>query len=266
VARKLTDTLSLGEKTFHLIIESAAPEHSGLGTGTQLALAVARAISLAAGREDLDVTALAEKLGRGRRSALGIHGFAQGGFLVDGGKGPETLVAPLIARLAFPEDWKVVLVLPKGRQGLHGLSESEAFRKLMTPSSLTPESSRAERQAAICQLVLLGLLPALAEHNLPAFGETLYEFNRRVGEMFRPLQGGTYSSELGAKVVEFIRSRHVAGVGQSSWGPAIFAVVEADRASWLAAAIRERFGFQAQEVMITRANNVGARAAQFELK
>src|SRR5262245_58116256 len=83
-----------------LVVESAAPEHAGLGTGTQLALAVARA---AAACWDLHfpVEELARRVGRGGRSGVGAHGFAHGGFLVDGGRREQGL-APLVARVPFP--------------------------------------------------------------------------------------------------------------------------------------------------------------------
>src|SRR5207248_291616 len=80
----------------------------------------ARAVLLARGRADLGVVELAEIVGRGRRSALGIHGFAQGGFLVEAGKRSADGVAPLVARMAFPDAWRVLLVIPRDLQGDYG--------------------------------------------------------------------------------------------------------------------------------------------------
>src|SRR5207244_3042946 len=97
---------------------------------------------------------------------------------------PDTHVAPLLARCDFPDDWRILLVLPRGLQGVHGVAESEAFSQLSHNPGVTD---------MLCRLVLLGLLPALHERDLPAFGEALYEFNRRVGEVFRPWQGGVYA-------------------------------------------------------------------------
>src|SRR5262249_48804732 len=101
-ARKIALSLSSPHR-FHLNVEASAAEHVGLGTGTQLGLAVARAVALACGHEKFGAVELACRLGRGKRSALGIHGFARGGFLVDGGKGPKSTIAPLIAHCDFPE-------------------------------------------------------------------------------------------------------------------------------------------------------------------
>jgi beta-RFAP synthase len=236
-----------------LIVEHGAPEHMGLGTGTQLGLAVARALALAYGLDDLDPVALARQVGRGRRSALGIHGFAQGGFLVEAGKRRPDDVAPLVARRAFPQAWRVVLVLPSGGQGRHGVTEHQAFAHLAAQQALTETD-------ALCRLVLLGMLPALAEGDGIAFGEAVYDFNRRVGESFRQVQGGTYAHARSAEVVAFVRRQGVPGVGQSSWGPALFALVDdQDRADDLSRRLRQQFSLAPREVLTTAASNQGAQ-------
>jgi beta-ribofuranosylaminobenzene 5'-phosphate synthase len=252
LARRFVLTLAERERqTFHIMVEKSAPEHMGLGTGTQLGLAVAKALAVAC-RIDLSVEELAQRIGRGARSALGIYGFAQGGFVVDGGKRAGTAVAPLIARLHFPEDWRILIILPRTEAGLHGVSETDAFARLgRQPADL-------RQTEALCRLVLLGLLPALVDRDLPAFSEALYDFNRRVGEMFRPLQGGVYSSSQTAAAVEFVRQEGIAGVGQSSWGPAVFAVVAADQTAQLARRLSARFGDALTEVVETAAANQGA--------
>jgi len=237
----------------HIDTEECAPEHAGLGTGTQLEMAVGRAVAIACGRSNLDAVELARILGRGQRSALGIHGFARGGFLVDGGKGAKSTVAPLVARCDFPADWRIVLIVPAWAQGLHGSRERQAFQQLLDQGS-TPATTDL-----LCRLALLGMLPALAERDLSAFGEALYDFNARVGAAFAPVQGGVYAHPRLAELVTFIRQQGVAGVGQSSWGAAIFAVVaDDDSAAELARRLRERFGLTAAEVICTSASNTGA--------
>lgn len=227
----------------------AAPEHRGLGTGTQLALAVARAITVV-DQLNLDVGTLAALVGRGARSGLGVHGFAQGGLLVDGGKGPATTIAPVIARWDFPMAWRVVLILPEG-QGLHGLAESEVFT--------AGRASDVPATDTLCRIVLLGLLPALREGDLDAFGEALFEFNRRAGELFLRWQGGVYGHPQSGAIVDFIRQKGVRGVGQSSWGPSLFAVTDIDRANALARQLCEHFQFAPHQVLVTKAANHGAQ-------
>jgi beta-RFAP synthase len=236
-----------------LVIERTGPEHVGLGAGTQLALAVARALAAAGGLPPLDAAELARRVGRGLRSALGVHGFAHGGFLVDAGKRASEALAPLVARAAFPEEWRIVLVLAAGEPGRHGNPEQEAFYQLRR------QAAPAAHTDALCRLVLLGMLPALLERDLGAFGEAMYEFNARVGEAFAPVQGGTYAGPLVADLVAWVRRQGVAGVGQSSWGPGVFAVVgDEDQANHLAAGIRRHFPLGPGEVLVTAACNEGA--------
>jgi beta-RFAP synthase len=250
-ARRLAVTLPSFGKCFHIKVEECPPEHMGLGTGTQLGLAVARALALS-WNADMPATELARHIGRGRRSAVGIHGFDRGGFLVEGGKGPKTTIAPLLARMDFPEAWKVVLALSRTRQGAYGDRESEAFAQLQ-------QQEQVQRTDSLCRLVLLGMLPALVEADLPAFSEALFEFNQSVGEMFRAIQGGVYSHAQTAAVVDFIRRQGIVGVGQSSWGPTVFAVADGDRAGPLAQSLKEHFG--SHEVIVTSAGNRGAESS-----
>jgi beta-ribofuranosylaminobenzene 5'-phosphate synthase len=238
----------------HLLIDRAAAEHAGLGTGTQLGLAVARALAVSWGLH-CDLPTLARRVGRGLRSALGAHGFERGGLMVESGKRANEL-APLVVRLPFPESWRLVLVLPSTddrNAGMHGAGEVEAFDRL----AAHPVSH--ERTDALCRLVLLGLLPALVECDLDAFGAALHEFNVRVGEAFAPVQGSVYASPRIAERVAFVRGQGVRGVGQSSWGPTVFAVVADDeRAQHLATRLRERFGLEDADVLVTSARNNGA--------
>ncbi len=230
---------------------SAPPEHVGLGSGTQLAVATARGLLALCAREDVTNQHLARLLGRGKRSAIGLNGFSTGGLLVDGGKTDEEGIAPVVARLPICPDWRFVLVTPRSLRGLHGPSEMQAFRHL-PPMPL-------ETTADLCHEVLLTLLPAVAEHDVVRFGQAVYALNRRVGECFAAAQGGVYAGPLLQEVVTFVRSQGIEGVGQSSWGPTLFAVTrDADEAAGLAGMIRTRFAFAPDEVIITSANNDGA--------
>ena len=68
---------------------------------------------------------LAELVGRGERSAIGTHGFAQGGLLVEGGKAAGESVSPLVSRLELPADWALVLLIDRGQRGLSGAAGSK---------------------------------------------------------------------------------------------------------------------------------------------
>lgn len=236
-----------------LAIMGGAPEHSGLGTGTQLALAVCRSLVAAWGLPELSTTELARHMGRGARSALGIHGFDRGGFLVEAGKRQPESISPLVSHVAFPADWRIVLVLPQHDIGVSGMEEIQAFQRLEevgVPSEMTDR---------LCRLILLGMLPALAEQDLLAFGEALYEYNHLAGAMFEAVQGGSYASPAIAEMVAFLRSTGIRGVGQSSWGPTVFAVVGSEaEAEALSGRVRRHFGLDPGEVWWTAAAPRGA--------
>lgn len=253
-ARRLAQTLPPDQVEPHrFVVARAAPEHTGLGTGTQLGMAVARALTTACGLPDLDAIELARRIGRGQRSGVGVHGFVQGGFLVEAGQPSGGGLATLVAHASFPESWRLVLVLPPWGSGLHGHEEKEAFVRLdRQPMTLETTNS-------LCRLALLGMLPALREQNLNAFGEALYDFNLRAGQAFAAVQGGPYANRQIAELVTFIRRQGIRGAGQSSWGPAVFAVAEdSARAADLAQRIREHFQLGTAEVFVTAACNHGA--------
>ena len=201
-----------------LVIHRAIPAHSGLGSGTQLGLAVARALAELHGLP-ADPLSLARAVGRGRRSAIGTWTFALGGFIVEGGRRPGSdTIAPLLARYAVPSAWRCVVAVPPGAPGLSGDAEAAAFDRLPPP---------AEREVErVAHLVLMQLLPALTEGDLPGFGGALSEIQRITGAWFAPMQGGVFAAGPGGELIERMGRWGAAGVGQSSWGPAVYGLTE----------------------------------------
>jgi len=215
-----TQTVLAPDTRHALVIHEAIPAHSGFGSGTQLALAVAAAVRRL---EDLpdDPAADAAMLSRGARSGLGAGLFGRGGLVVDGGRGPNTLTPPVIARAEFPDDWRILLVGDPAATGLHGAGEKEAF------ATLPPLEATASGE--LCRRVLMQALPALAERNLRAFGDAVSRIQEIVGDYFAPRQGGRRFTS--AKVEEAVGRLTRAGatwVGQTSWGPTSFAFVESE--------------------------------------
>src|SRR5262249_45971846 len=155
--------------------------------------------------------------------------------------------------LAFPEEWRVVVVLPPWGRGRHGADEGAAFR------ALHARPAGPEATDRLCRLALLGMLPALAERDAEAFGEALFEFNALTGRVCAPVQGGTYADARVEELVAYCRRQGVRGVGQSSWGPAVFAVAaDATRADHLAGRLCAHFGMGREDVRCTAACNRGA--------
>lgn len=248
-----------------LHVERAPPEHIGLGTGTQLSLAIARALAEHL-HDELPLDRLARWTGRGHRSAVGIRGFEAGGFIVDGGHAAENTnaegaVAPLLSRLQMPEDWRVVLAWPRQSAGLSGDAERVAFRELVRDDSELV--AQQDRCAILCRDVLLRVLPALAEGDFDNFVRAIWDVQVSVGEMFSTVQGGRFRGSGTAKIVNFLREEGVEGTGQSSWGPSVFAFFRDEKS---AEDIRDRlcgrFDLDDERCFVTRALNRGASVAR----
>lgn len=214
----------------HIHVRRMIPQHVGLGSGTQLSLAVASALAKLFGIK-ASARELATVTGRGSVSGIGTAAFEGGGFIVDGGhrlhEGRNVIsasaVPPLIIRWRFPENWFFVVAIPRVERGLSGEAERSAFKTL--------REKTAKSSGEICRLILMKMLPALEERNLEAFGDSLTRVQRLVGETFRPLQGGTFSDPAGASCIRFMLREGAYGAGQSSWGPTVYGLVQGREAA-----------------------------------
>lgn len=198
------------------------PQHAGLGTGTQLELAVTAGLNAFQGGQPLSAEQLALASGRGARSAIGTYGFLLGGLLVESGKLPGEVLSPLEQRIALPEDWRFVLITLPGA-GLAGDAERRAFRSLPAVPPEVTDELRAE--------VDKELLPAVLDGQFDRFSESVYRFNRAAGLCFAASQGGPYATSAVSNLIDQLRAQGVRGVGQSSWGPTVFALVESPPAA-----------------------------------
>ena len=201
----------------NIAIVETIPEHIGLGSGTQMALAVGAGLNAFYDLK-LSVRDIAAVMDRGLRSGIGIGVFEQGGFVVDGGRGENTITPPMLAHFDVPENWRFILVFDKRGQGLHGQQEIQAFRTL-------PPFPRSEVER-LSYLLLMQALPAIAEKDLARFGDVITELQRAVGEHFSPAQGGIFSSGDVAESMSWLANRGAVAVGQTSWGPTGFCLVE----------------------------------------
>ncbi len=236
---------------FRIEVRRAIPSHHGLGSGTQFALAVAKALSLLMGEDETDAVALANRVERGARSAMGIHGFERGGFLIDGGKHSETEIGQLAAHAPFPAEWRMLLVTPVVAKGLSGEAERTAFNKLPPMSH-----SMVDRLSG---LLRNELLPAVVNARFDACGDSLYDFGRAVGEYFAPIQGGVYACRQMSELVGHLRFLGIRGVGQTSWGPSIFVLMpDSETANALIVDLEADDRFFDCRFQVARAMNHGA--------
>ena len=239
-----------------LTVASAIPAHSGLGSGTQLALAIAGGLRRLHRLGD-DAVEDARILDRGRRSGAGAALFARGGFVLDVGRGPHTDVPPVVTHLSFPEVWRIVLIIDPAVEGVHGDDERRAFAELPALS--------AESAGDICRRTLMQILPGVAERDLDAFGEGVAAIQDILGGHFAPAQGGgRFTSAAVGRVAERLRAHGARGVGQSSWGPTAFAfAADPGEAEFLASRAREAAGANVS-VRICAACNRGALIEEFD--
>jgi beta-ribofuranosylaminobenzene 5'-phosphate synthase len=203
-----------------LRLRQVLPPHAGLGSGTQLALAIGAAFARWHGL-DVSSATLASWLGRGLRSGVGIAGFDHGGLLVDGGPGADGRPAPLLSRVDLPAAWRVVLVQDARAQGLSGGDEKQALA-LLPP--LAPSAA-----AEICHQVLMRILPGAALGEFTAFAAGVTQVQRVLGEHFAPAQQGlAFTSAAVGRLVQWLGGNEDtprAAIGQSSWGPTGFAIL-----------------------------------------
>lgn len=240
------------DQAYAVDVERAIPAHAGLGSGTQLALAIAAGILALEGRTST-AGAIASLADRGARSAIGMGAFEAGGFIVDGGRDATDRPPPVVARLPFPESWRVLLVLDRAAEGVHGDRETRAFRDLRPfPAALAGH---------LCRLTLMRLLPAVAEQNIAPFGAAVTEIQAAAGAHFAAAQGGgPWSSPAVGRLVEKLGAMGAIGLGQSSWGPTGFAFAGSeDAARRLYETAAEEARAEGLEIVIARGRNSGAR-------
>ena len=248
LAKRFLETYNI-KANARINVKQTIPEHSGLGSGTQLALAVAAALA-----KLFDVKAsiqdLAKTMGRGQRTSVGTTIFEQGGFVVDGGKSKNGFPATIF-RQPFPRDWVFVAAVPNVSKGLAKNEETTAFKAL--------SSMPAEDAGKMCRLTMMKLLPSLVERDVESFGEALTQIQTVIGEYFAEVQGGTYSSQTTAEGIALLQKLGAHGAGQSSWGPAFYGLTTKEEAKEIKLKVKAFLSESVcGQVFIAKANNRGA--------
>lgn len=254
----------LGVSGADVTVEATLPSHVGLGSGTQLALAVLAAVAAVHG-EQPRVRERAPKLGRGGRSGVGVAAFERGGFVLDAGHPTERFTADrpprgewsvpdVAARHAVPGDWRFVVALPDADPGRSGDGEDESMRSVV---------ERADPAIAdeIATVVTRRVLPAVAAGDQETFGAAVAEIGRLNGAWYADEQGGVYRPPIGDVVAELDGSPPISGAGQSSWGPAVYGVTTRADAEAAREAAHDALAAAGVggDVLIAEARNRGAR-------
>ncbi len=239
-------------KGIHINIDSDYPSHIGMGSGTQAALAAGMAVNRLYDL-DLKVYEIAVKVGRGGTSGIGVAAFENGGFILDGGHkfrdkkaflpsaASRLPPAPVILRKDFP-DWYLVIAIPQ-HKGASMTSEVNIFQ------TECPVPLREVEQ--LSHIILMQLLPALAEEDMAAFGRSINAI-QELGFKKREVALQPVSNVL----MKTLREGGAYGAGMSSFGPAVYAFGE--NAEELRKIALEFLGNKGQ-VFITKPRNKGAR-------
>ena len=238
---------------FHFIVHQTYPPHSGFGSGTQIAVSTAHLITETMGIE-IASRELSSIVGRGGTSGIGTFTHDFGGFIVDGGHSIEekpgflpsgaskAKPATLIARYEFPEDWKILIAIPKVDKHMNGQDEVNVFQDCCPIPKDEVEK--------VSHLILMNLIPFMLEKNIKEFGWCVSEL-QKVG--FNKLEHSLDDSFL--PIMKAIEDAGAYGVGISSFGPVLYTVFDDENAD-IVEKTKEILGEEGT-VFVTKAQNHG---------
>jgi len=254
-ANKILEFMKI-DSGFKFTIKETYPAHSGLGSGTQISLAVGKSI-LKLNKFDMTAPEIAKIVGRGGTSGIGVMAFDHGGFIVDGGhridEKPDFLPssaspaspAPLITKYDFPEEWNLILAIPNVPAGASGPKEVNIFQKYC-PIPL-------EEVQKLSHILLMKMMPAVVETDLDSFGDSIDQI-QTVG--FKKIEV-ELQHPLIHDLIENMRSAGSTGVGMSSFGPTVYAIADTDSKE-ISKAAQDTMNKVGGKVIITKAQNSGA--------
>lgn len=241
-------------KHYMIEVQKCIPEHVGLGSTTQLKLALYSAIL----RLEGIVTSLeniAVKAGVGSISGVGFYGFKYGGLIVDSGRRQGNELVGLLARYEFPENWYIAVVVPATRHRVFG----EVEEKYMMTYTTINESSYCRA----LEIVFRRLLPAVVERNFTDFVTSVEELDKLTSNYFAA-QKGRFCCKESEVVATALKEAGGEGIGQSSWGPTIYAFFETRKAAenaikYVEEVTGNKFSFY--YIGVLSARNYGARVS-----
>ena len=259
-ARKIEDaTLKVKnhfgiEDNFYFNVEKIYLPHSGLGSGTQIALSTAKLITETMGIE-VDAHELAHIVGRGGTSGIGTCSFENGGFIVDGGHSlkekssflPSSASSAnpplLLAHHDFPDDWNVLIVILNSDFSVNGKKEVNIFQKYCP----VPKQEVCE----VSHVIFMNMIPFLLEHNIEGFGKGIDKI-QEIG--FKNVEVSLQSAKI-KDLMNKMRAVGAYGVGMSSFGPAVYSIYDKNN-EHIVDEIKEYVGSDGK-VFTTKAQNSG---------
>ena len=222
-AQKIAEQCNI-ESGFHFKVLEAYPPHSGLGSGTQIAVCTAHLMTETMGLK-FSSRELSTMVGRGGTSGIGTFAHDLGGFIVDGGhsldekpgflpsSASKAKPAQLIARYEFPEEWNILLAIPEVTHHVHDQQEVNVFQTYCPIPKTEVEQ--------VSHLILMNLIPFLLEKDIKNFGWAIKEL-QKVG--FNKLEHSLDDSFL--PTMKAIDDAGAYGTGISSFGPTLYTVFD----------------------------------------
>ena len=264
IASKVFKTFNISNKNFHFNLKRYFPSHVGLGSKTQLSLAIATAITKLKRITHLSTNQLTKLVERGGTSGIGWKGFETGGFILDGGhdfgkgKEKETFLpssasisadpALTLFRHNIPENWRFILVIPRVRKGVYGDEEVRVFQNYAP--IYRNEVNEVSHQ------IIMKIIPSLIKNDLSSFGEGL----KRVQSIgFKKIEINLQHHVV-KDLLFFFDEYGIKAYGMSSFGPSVFGIVESDsEAVELLKTVQKNQKNRGGHIYICKPNNTGAK-------
>lgn len=215
-----------------IVMHQCAPQHCGLGSGTQVASAVVTILEQARDGLAPSLEQLKSLTGRGVRSCVGLQGFMEGGFIVDYGQSKSTERRSV--RLDFPCEWPLLLVRVSQSIGDSGEAELHMFHQCA--SHANPNRFR------MMSLIEEEIIPAVQSQDWNRWDLAVGQYGYYAGDIFSRCQGGIYRTPDIGRLVDCLANHGCFGAAQSSWGPTVLVVAkDLDHAWWLRDSIAQDF-------------------------
>ncbi|MCE4627654.1 MAG: hypothetical protein F7C34_00690 [Desulfurococcales archaeon] len=201
------------------------PPHVGLGSTTTLFLSIARAVhEICRPGLPFEAADWAVRLGRSTISGLGLYSFLYGGLLFDAGFKPgESRPPPLLFRAEPPGWMRIIVALPS--RPIARIRELKKREDEILSSMPHMNPDMADR---LSRMMLMGILGNIADGDWKLAGKFITEFNRSLGEYWRGPQESVYCCKESESLIRFFDSKGAIFVGQSSWGPTVYAAFPED--------------------------------------
>ncbi len=262
-ASKIFKYFHISNKNFHFHLKRYYPSHVGLGSKTQLSLAIATAITKLKNLNTHigDLTKLVE---RGGTSGIGWRGFETGGFILDGGhdfgKGKEketflpssasSLAKPALTifRYDIPDNWRFVLVIPNVKKGAYGDEEISVFQNYAP----IPRNEVNE----VSHQIIMKVIPGILKNDLSCFGEGLKRI-QSIG--FKKIEIDL-QHDIVKDLLKFFENYGLKAYGMSSFGPSVIGIVESEfEAETILKKIQKNQKYSGSHIYICKPNNNGAK-------